>query len=215
MPLAGNWLYRISCWKHKTCPSGRGSSPSPQDPRPGSRRLLSRRFPGAEPAEGTKIALPSQFGAFSQDHMSSTHEDFKREIHGRGPSDRNFGFVFTAVFLFLALWPLRHGRPVRFWALALSVAFFSVTVVRPSWLHAANRVWTQCGILIGKVVNPVSYTHLEAGARLREIRDRRIRKGRKDWQGNPKSTIALIEPPTMTIVFRAAAAFSDCAACRT
>jgi len=56
---------------------------------------------------------------------------------------------------------------------------------------------------------------LEAGARLREIRDRRIRKGRKDWQGNPKSTIALIEPPTMTIVFRAAAAFSDCAACRT
>ena len=92
--------------------------------------------------------------------MSSTHEDFGREIHGRGPSDRNFGFVFTAAFLFLALWPLRHGRPVRFWSLALSVAFFIVTIVRPSVLHTANRVWTQCGILLGKVVNPIVTTLL-------------------------------------------------------
>ncbi len=92
--------------------------------------------------------------------MSSTHEDFKREIPGRGPSDRNFGFVFTAAFLFAALWPLRHGRPLRLWALALGIAVLIVTIARPSWLHAANRAWTQCGILIGKVVNPIVTTLL-------------------------------------------------------
>jgi Saxitoxin biosynthesis operon protein SxtJ len=92
--------------------------------------------------------------------MSGTHEDFGREMHGSGPSDRNFGFVFTAFFLLLALWPLRHGRPVRLWSLALSVACFLVTMVQPRLLHTFNRVWTHCGVLLGKVVNPIVTTLL-------------------------------------------------------
>ena len=87
--------------------------------------------------------------------MSTTHEDFGREVHGRGPSDRNFGFVFTAAFLFFGLWPLRHGKPMRIWCLALSVAIFLVTLIRPSLFHLANRIWTKVGILLGKVVNPI------------------------------------------------------------
>jgi hypothetical protein len=87
--------------------------------------------------------------------MSSTHEDFGREVHGSGPSDRNFGFVFTGAFLFFGLWPLRHGRPMRLWCLALSAAFFLATLIRPSILHVANRIWTKCGMLLGKVVNPI------------------------------------------------------------
>ncbi len=87
--------------------------------------------------------------------MSTTHEDFGREVHGRSASDRNFGFVFTAAFLFLGLWPLRHARPIRPWCLVLSGAFFVITLIRPSLLHGANRIWTKCGILIGKVVNPI------------------------------------------------------------
>jgi hypothetical protein len=87
--------------------------------------------------------------------MSTTHEDFGREVHGRGPSDRNFGFVFTAAFLFFGLWPLRHGKPMRIWCLALSVAIFLVTLIRPSLFHLANRTWTRVGILLGKVVNPI------------------------------------------------------------
>ena len=87
--------------------------------------------------------------------MNATHEDFGREIHGPGPSDRNFGFVFTAAFLFFGLWPLRHGKPMRVWCLALSGALFLITLFRPSLLHAANRIWTRCGILLGKIVNPI------------------------------------------------------------
>jgi hypothetical protein len=87
--------------------------------------------------------------------MSTTHEDFGRKVHGRGPSDRNFGFVFAGAFLLFGLTPLRRGAPVRTWCLALSAAFVIVTLLRPSLLHRANRAWTQVGRLLGKVVNPI------------------------------------------------------------
>ena len=87
--------------------------------------------------------------------MASIHEDFTARNHAAGPSDRNFGLVFTAAFLFFGLWPLRHGRPVRLWCLGLSAAFLLITAVRPALLHSLNLVWTRCGILMGKVVNPV------------------------------------------------------------
>jgi len=87
--------------------------------------------------------------------MSTTHEDFRREIHGKGPSDRSFGIVFTLAFLVFGLSPLRHGKPVRLWMLALSGVVLAITLIRPGLLHAANRIWMKFGILLGRVVNPV------------------------------------------------------------
>jgi hypothetical protein len=85
----------------------------------------------------------------------STHEDFKREIALTGPSDRSFGLVFTIAFLMFGLLPLRHGRQVRVWWLVLSVAMLMVTLARPSILHHPNLIWTRCGKLLGRIVNPV------------------------------------------------------------
>jgi hypothetical protein len=87
--------------------------------------------------------------------MHATHEDFGREVAHRGPTDRNFGWVFTIAFLFFGLWPLHHKQPVRPVFLAISGALLLVTVVRPSLLHPANSIWTRLGILLGKVVSPV------------------------------------------------------------
>jgi Saxitoxin biosynthesis operon protein SxtJ len=87
--------------------------------------------------------------------VSAIHEDYGRTVHGRGPSDRNFGIVFTAAFLFFGFWPLRHHRPVRIWCLALSGAFLVVTLIRPPLLHGLNRIWTKLGLVLGKVVNPI------------------------------------------------------------
>ena len=83
------------------------------------------------------------------------HEDFSRELHGSGPSDSNFGWVFTAAFLLFGLWPRVHGKPIRPVWLALSALVLLVTLVRPTLLHPANLVWTRLGQLIGKVMNPV------------------------------------------------------------
>lgn len=87
--------------------------------------------------------------------MSSTHEDYRRKTAHRGPSDRNFGLVFTAFFLLVGLAPLRHRLPVRVWALALAGALLVVSILRPSLLRFANRVWIQIGLVLGKVVNPI------------------------------------------------------------
>lgn len=87
--------------------------------------------------------------------MSGTHEDFAREIHGSGPSDRNFGMVMAAAFLVFGVVPLRHGKPVRLWSLALSAALLLIAIVRPALLHALNRVWMKLGLLLGKVLNPI------------------------------------------------------------
>jgi hypothetical protein len=87
--------------------------------------------------------------------MSATHEDFARKSTHRGPSDRNFGLVFTAAFLFFGLWPIRHGRALRPWCLAVSAVLLLITIIRPSLLHLPNRLWVQLGLLLGKVVNPI------------------------------------------------------------
>ncbi len=85
----------------------------------------------------------------------STHEDFSRQEHVRGPSDRSFGWVFTIFFALVGGWPAWHGRPVRAWALALSAAFALVTVARPALLGPANRLWMRFGLLLSRIVNPI------------------------------------------------------------
>jgi hypothetical protein len=87
--------------------------------------------------------------------MSTVHEDFTRETGHRGGSDRNFGLVFTGAFLFFGLWPLRHGKPIRPWCLVVSAAVLCIALARPSLLRIPNRLWTQLGALMGRVVSPI------------------------------------------------------------
>ena len=77
----------------------------------------------------------------------------------RGPapasSDRNFGFVFAAVFLVIGCWPLRHLEAPRWWALGVAVAFATAAFIRPQVLHQLNRVWLAVGQLLHRIVSPI------------------------------------------------------------
>ncbi len=86
---------------------------------------------------------------------SKTHEDFSRAHEFTGPSDRNFGTVFTLFFTIIGLWPLRHGQPIRMWALGLAALFLALTLIRPQVLHPLNRAWLGLGLLLGRIVNPI------------------------------------------------------------
>jgi saxitoxin biosynthesis operon SxtJ-like protein len=86
---------------------------------------------------------------------SNLHEDFTSKKPVETASDRNFGFVFTIFFLLIGFLPLYKGRPVRFWAVGLSAIFVSATLLRPRLLQPLNRVWTQLGLLLGRIVNPI------------------------------------------------------------
>lgn len=85
-----------------------------------------------------------------------SHEDYSREHDVDGSSDRSFGFVFAAVFLIIALWPLlSHGAP-RIWALVVSGLFAVIAVLRPALLSRPNKAWMRLGLLLGKIVSPVA-----------------------------------------------------------
>lgn len=86
----------------------------------------------------------------------SVHEELTRTHEVRGSSNRNFGLVFTTFWLLVALAPLRKHGAVREWALPLSAVFLLLSIWRPIWLQPLNRLWTQLGLLLGRIVTPVA-----------------------------------------------------------
>lgn len=84
------------------------------------------------------------------------HEDLTREEHIEGSSDRSFGFVFAAVFLIIAIWPLWHGAGLRWWSVGVAAAFAVVAVAVPRVLAVPNRLWMKFGLLLGKIVSPIA-----------------------------------------------------------
>ena len=70
-------------------------------------------------------------------------------------SERSFGLVFAGVFALVALLPLRHGLPLRWWALAAAAVFLIVALARPAWLAPLNRLWFRLGLALGAVMTPV------------------------------------------------------------
>jgi hypothetical protein len=73
-----------------------------------------------------------------------------------GPSDRNFGLVFTIFFLVVALLPLLHGHGLRIWALDLAGVFLAPALAIPKLLSPLNRLWTRFGILLHRIVSPLA-----------------------------------------------------------
>jgi hypothetical protein len=87
---------------------------------------------------------------------SMSHEDLTREDEVEGSSDRAFGFVFAAVFLIIAAWPLLHSGAPRWWSVGIAGAFALVSVVKPVLLAVPNRLWMKLGLLLAKVVSPIA-----------------------------------------------------------
>jgi hypothetical protein len=84
------------------------------------------------------------------------HEDLTREDKVEGSTDRAFGWVFTAVFVLIGVWPLLHSNAPRWWAIGIAAAFALVTLIKPTLLSGLNRLWMKFGVLLGKVVSPIA-----------------------------------------------------------
>jgi hypothetical protein len=64
------------------------------------------------------------------------------------PSDRKFGWTFTALFILVGA--LSHP-----WAFAVAAALALVTLTRAHWLAPAKHAWMKFGELLHHIVSPV------------------------------------------------------------
>ena len=90
----------------------------------------------------------------------ASHEDFSRTHQVKASSNRSFGWVFTAVFLIVAVWPLFSGGTVRWWSLFIAAAITLVTVAAPKLLALPNRLWLRFGLLLNRIISPVALAFL-------------------------------------------------------
>lgn len=86
---------------------------------------------------------------------SALHESFRRDDEPQGSSNRTFGLVLAAVFLFLAFVPLLRGRPLRWWSLLAGAAFLLCGLLYPRILGRLNRLWLKLGLVLHAIVSPV------------------------------------------------------------
>ena len=71
------------------------------------------------------------------------------------PSNRNFGIVFSIVFLIISLWPLLSQNDIRIWSLIISFIFLFLGLLNSKLLIPLNKLWFKFGLLLGKIISPL------------------------------------------------------------
>jgi len=93
------------------------------------------------------------------------HEALKANRKVSASSNRSFGLVFAGVFLLVAFWPaLRHGEAIRWWAVAVGVAFGGLALFKDDALAPLNRLWFKLGLAMHAVMSPLIMGLLFYGA---------------------------------------------------
>ncbi len=70
-------------------------------------------------------------------------------------SNRNFGLVFSGVFLLVALFPLLGGGNIRWWSAAIALLLLAITLLKPDWLTKPNLYWFKFGMFLGAFIAPI------------------------------------------------------------
>ena len=72
------------------------------------------------------------------------------------PSNRKFGFFFTAVFVVIGVYLFIDEATTSSYVLfALASTFFVITVVKAEALLPLNKLWMKFGLLLGMIVSPI------------------------------------------------------------
>ena len=71
------------------------------------------------------------------------------------PSNRNFGIVFSIVFLIIAIWPILNQNEIRIWSLIISFIFLILGLINSKFLSPLNKAWFKFGLILGSVIAPI------------------------------------------------------------
>ena len=71
------------------------------------------------------------------------------------PSNKNFGIVFSIVFLIISLWPLLSQNDIRIWSLIISGIFLVLGLINSKLLLPLNKIWFKFGLILGNFIAPI------------------------------------------------------------
>ena len=71
------------------------------------------------------------------------------------PTNKNFGIVFSIVFLIIALFPLINNESLRIWSLIISAVFLFLGLINSKILTPLNNIWFKFGLILGRIVSPI------------------------------------------------------------
>ena len=71
------------------------------------------------------------------------------------PTNKNFGIVFSIVFLIIALFPLINDGNLRIWSLIVSIIFLTLGLINSKALTPLNKLWFKFGIFLGNIISPI------------------------------------------------------------
>jgi hypothetical protein len=83
------------------------------------------------------------------------HEQFRADAPVKSSSNRAFGYVFTALFVIIGLWPWFKTGEVHRWALLVAAVFLLLALLVPRALAPLHWLWMRFGAVLHKVMNPV------------------------------------------------------------
>src|SRR5690349_14624832 len=84
------------------------------------------------------------------------HEDLSRDDKVEGSSDRGFGLVLAGFFAIVAASKLRKDQPSWHWWAAAARVTVAGALLRPGLLAPLNRLWLKLGLLLFKVISPLT-----------------------------------------------------------
>ena len=70
-------------------------------------------------------------------------------------TERGFGFIFSAVFVIIGLYPVLQGQDIRLWAFIIALIFLFFSIFLPKALIVPNKLWFKFGILLSLIVSPI------------------------------------------------------------
>ena len=71
------------------------------------------------------------------------------------PTNKNFGIVFSVIFLIISLFPLINDGSLRIWSLIVSTIFLFLGLTNSKILTPLNKIWFKFGLLLGRTVSPL------------------------------------------------------------
>lgn len=83
------------------------------------------------------------------------HESFDRPAPLKVGSNKQFGYVFAALFFILSVssYPIRSK--IRILLIVASILTVAVTLLNPQLLTKPNRLWAHFGQILNKIISPV------------------------------------------------------------